>query len=852
MSSEISTIYLEYRDELYTLYGKDSYIAHSQLEIIKSNHSDVDLRHLSVIDLVLKQLLKFKLKQAINIYSSHRSITKLLASRESHNNSFIGREIQKEYKLEDKLLDGQQIEAVVACEDANLVLAAAGSGKTLSLLAKVKYLHEQLGVPLSKILTISFTNNTTRELKERLTNLGLDSDGVRTFHSLGNWILKESSGKTKRLFQDDAIKRFVSKTVTDLRENDEAYARSYNDYLLYYHATPIDPLELKDEKEAIDFNKSFLRRTLQSISMKKNEYDKTRPALAGEYVRSKEEQIIANFLYINQVPYEYEKQYPYMDTKYRPDFTIEEFEEPIYLEHWGMDRNGDVSPLNGNPTTYIKRKAWAKHTHETNGTILIESYSYQWREGTLLTHIESELKRVGAELVRRKESEIAELIDKSYRQDIRAFVELCNTFLNLFKNSALTLLELEQRIESIENDYQRDRTQKFYAIFKPIYEAYEKHLNENNLQDFADMIKLATKKLQSLPNRSFEFDYILVDEVQDLSYGRFSLLKAMLDSNPGAKLFCVGDDWQSIFRFTGSDLTLIQDFESFFSRQTYRSLIEQTHRFGDPTVQLSGDFIQQNPNQSRKNVTFNSDISTPIRIHINDELVPSNRNELTVENSKYPDRVVDIRDGESVNQILTELLMKHGIEALLEKEIQIISRYNWDIDRVKCHPAFTIEEDTEDKDIKIKWLSSSNAEPIEMLFSTMHRAKGLTRDIVIVLNCNDGPAGMPATHSDDPILSLLLAHPDGFLYSEERRLFYVAITRAKEETHLIANPATPSQFLFEIEPQLSNKNRKVCPVCQTGELITRKSARGDFEGCSNFKYGCTYTMSVYSSYRGYN
>lgn len=184
-----------------------------------------------------------------------------------------------------------------------------------------------------------------------------------------------------------------------------------------------------------------------------------------------------------------------------------------------MDRSGGVSPLNGNPTTYIKRKAWAKHTHEVNNTILIESFSYQWREGTLLSHIESELKRVGAELIRRKETEIASLIDKSYKQDIRAFVELCNTFLNLFKNSALSLEELEQKISSIESEYQRDRTEKFYEVFKPIYVAYQKHLSDNNLQDFADMIKLATKKIQQLPERSFEFDYILVDEVQDLSFG---------------------------------------------------------------------------------------------------------------------------------------------------------------------------------------------------------------------------------------------------------------------------------------------------------------------------------------------
>lgn len=840
--------YIQYKKDLSDLYAKKVYISKGQIENIKSKHSAVSLSYLTVAKVAIKNISRLKISSAIGVLRSYRYIKNKLSSRESHNEKFIQEQIQKNYSIEGNALDQQQIEAVVACEDANLVLAAAGSGKTLSLLAKIKYIHEKLEIPLSKILTISFTNNTTSELKERLKALGLDSDGVRTFHSLGNWILKESNGKQKKLFQDDAIKRFVTKTVEELRENDEEFARKYNDYLLYYHTTPIDPLELKDEKEAIDFNKSFLRRTLQSVSMQKQQYDKSRPALAGEYVRSKEEQIIANFLFINQVPYEYEKQYPYMDTKYRPDFTIEEFDEPIYLEHWGMDRSGAVSPLNGNPTSYIKRKAWAKHTHETNGTVLIESYSYQWREGTLLTHIESELKRVGAELVRRKESEIASLIDKSYRHDIRAFVELCNTFLNLFKNSAFTLDELEQRISSIENDYQRGRTEKFYDVFKPVYDTYQKHLLDNNLQDFADMIKLATKKIQELPERSFEFDYILVDEVQDLSFGRFSLLKSLLDSNPGARLFCVGDDWQSIYRFTGSDLTLIQDFESFFNRETYRSLIEQTHRFGDPTVQLSGDFIQKNPKQSTKNVSFDPAQNTPVSININDELTSKNRPECIVSNSKYDDRVVDIRDGMTLNKILNELADAYGVDQLNEKDIQIISRYNWDIDRIANHPAFSVEEDNDSKDIKVLWQHRGSSEPIEMYYSTMHRAKGLTRDIVFVLNCNDGAAGMPATQNDDPVLDLLLAHPDGYQYSEERRLFYVAITRAKEVTYLLANPETPSQFLFELEPQLANSERRVCPICKTGELVIRKSARGQFEGCTNFKHGCTYTSNNFSNY----
>lgn len=126
----------------------------------------------------------------------------------------------------------------------------------------------------------------------------------------------------------------------------------------------------------------------------------------------------------------------------------------------------------------------------------------------------------------------------------------------------------------------------------------------------------------------------------------------------------------------------------------------------------------------------------------------------------------------------------------------------------------------------------------------MHKSKGITRDIVIVLNMNSDIMGMPATRETDPILDALLSKEDDFLFAEERRLFYVAITRAREATYLIANRKNPSPFIFEISENIRIAYGKLCPKCHTGELIRKHGKHGDFYYCSNYAYGCNYLKRV--------
>ena len=154
--------------------------------------------------------------------------------------------------------------------------------------------------------------------------------------------------------------------------------------------------------------------------------------------------------------------------------------------------------------------------------------------------------------------------------------------------------------------------QLFLQIYRKIQRGYEQFLFRYRQYDFADMINHAKECVDENPDCACGYKYILLDEVQDLSRNRLLLIRSIINKNPGCKLFAVGDDWQSIYRFTGSDLTLIRNFEQVFGQKTRRSYIESTHRFGQPTIKISCDFIRQNPAQTPKTVHNIQNVATPM------------------------------------------------------------------------------------------------------------------------------------------------------------------------------------------------------------------------------------------------
>lgn len=307
----------------------------------------------------------------------------------------------------------------------------------------------------------------------------------------------------------------------------------------------------------------------------------------------------------------------------------------------------------------------------------------------------------------------------------------------------------------------------------------------------------------------------MLDEVQDLSPNRLRLVRAILNKNPNCRLFAVGDDWQSIYRFTGSNLELIERFESYFGRHVRRSLIETTHRFGAPTVVKSSKFIQQNQSQAHKKVR-GLKTETPIKIILSKTDIKNRKSEV---------------DG--FRNAIGDMLATYSEESLLKMQLQIISRFNHDLSFITDAPEARIEKE------KIFWRLESGKE-LQFEFCSIHKSKGITRDIVIVLNMNDDLMGMPAQRENDPLIDMLLSEQEPYPFAEERRLFYVALTRARKATYLIAKEKKPSPFLFELSEELRETRGERCPRCEIGELIRKESKFGTFKYCSNYFYGCNY------------
>jgi DNA helicase-4 len=354
-----------------------------------------------------------------------------------------------------------------------------------------------------------------------------------------------------------------------------------------------------------------------------------------------------------------------------------------------------------------------------------------------------------------------------------------------------------------------------FDILRPIHEGYEAYLREVDMIDFGDMINRATTAVAQGDYVS-PFRYIIIDEFQDISISRYRLIKALQESNAGSKVFCVGDDWQSIYRFAGSDISLFSDFGTHFGVHK-KSLIETTYRFQEPLLSTTSGFVMANPNQTAKKLKGLSGKKTDLSIEYT--------------NADFPG--VGGRTAELFNSLL---ILYPEIE---EKEILVLGRYNFDRNQLTYeHSPFEVTPSSV--------VYRKGDRRLRAKFMTIHKAKGLEADIVVLINCKTGKYGFPSQMSDDPMLNLVLSQADQFENGEERRLFYVALTRAKEHAYLVCDHKYKSKFILELEDSDEATAIERCPDCKTGELVYRSgiSKKGNayaMYGCSNFPRGCGFT-----------
>ncbi len=679
-------------------------------------------------------------------------------------------------------LTRRQRQAIIVDEKRCLVIAGAGTGKTATIIGKIGFLIKSGKAKPEEILGIAYNNKAAKEMKARVQEkIGSDVK-IGTFHSIGKEILDQSGYPSRPhefIDQEEKLLSFMNLILKHCLKTED-FGNLYSQYFKNHEFPNID--EVRDFKTMSEYANWLRSNKLLTLNR--------------EIVKSHGELLIANFLFRNGINYKYEANYAPANSMppprhYRPDFCLPEHK--IYIEYFGIDENGNTAEFVPS-TQYHKAMKWKHKIHERGRTKLVPLYFHQKRKGNLLESLETQLLRLGVNFNPISKDQLFQAINSSGRN--RRFLELVKRFLDQYKERKNTVNVRKLRDEVDAND---KRTLLFLDIFEMLLHAYQeelKKIGEGEI-DFGDMISEATELVSQNPKLS-PYKYIIIDEFQDISEGRYGLINAFLRQNPKTKLFCVGDDWQAIYQFAGSDHKIMTGFAQRFGKATTLKL-DLTFRYNDKIAEVSEKFVTKNPSQIRKNIRTNIPKETPqVFVHWH---------------------------ADSPADALQETMQAiHAEYAITADSLLILSRYR--------HNKI---EGKDLDELKQRWGGGK----IEQ--HTIHAAKGLEADFVIVTDIQSGDYGFPSEFQDDPILQLMLSESDKFPYGEERRLLYVALTRAKKQSHLICDSTEPSRFALELVedeyPIQITSNQDIenkCPDCSDGRLVKKRGRRGHFHSCSNY------------------
>ena len=624
-----------------------------------------------------------------------------------------------------------------------------------------------MNIKPEEILLLSFTKKSASDMKRRVeSEIGQNME-CYTFHKLGLDIIKKELPGIS--VYEGNFHKFIEEQIKELIK-DEKYLEELINLIVDHNYLGKDEFSFETKSEY-------------------NDYLKINPLITirGEEVKSFGELEIANYLFTNNINYEYEKQYKYITSneeyiQYKPDFYLPDYD--IYIEYFGIDGEGNVpdyfeSRHGKSPKKeYNDGIRWKKNIHKINKTKLVDIYYYEKKNGELKTQLEKQLIKNNVILNPMTNNSIFKYVEKSNKGILSNVAASFGTVINLIKSNNYLIDDL--RIRSDYDKY-RDNIIITLDLIEPILNKYEDYLNENKEIDFNDMINTATSACLSR-NYISKYKYVIVDEFQDISNSRYKLLQALRDTQD-YKLYCVGDDFQSIYRFSGSDIGIFTNFEKYFG-PVQINIIEKTHRFSNRLATISGYFIMKNPNQIKKELKGTYSIDFPL----------SKIEGYTRKNTlKFFEEKLDYLEKNS--------------------SVLFLGRYNFDIDPIKENNNFILSFDRKNEIFKVVYKKRKD---LKIEFMTIHKSKGLEADYVVLLNTKKDRMGFPSKIMDLPITRLLLDNSDDFPYSEERRLFYVALTRARKKVYMLVEQENKSMFISELENSYNNEfqeDKYSCPKC---------------------------------------
>jgi DNA helicase-4 len=661
-------------------------------------------------------------------------------------------------------LNDKQREAVVSEDKRLLVLAGAGSGKTKTLLQKLIYLIEEKGVSPSSILAITFTKNATNEMIDRLI-ISADQTGeyekilfdkrlskeekdkerfqqqrkykwidgltVRTFHSFCYSILRNYGvnefdnkfriiGDEKKNEEDELSKHVAPETVSEVVHKLLIEQCEDTEFLLQLKRYILDYI----------IDKIHLKKTDGKYLPKDGKYFTT---LDGTKVRSKSEQFIADWFYRHSIKYEYEPLLNIKDFAFHPDFYIPEAN--LYIEH--------VSDKSF--STKDKEEQFQK-----GNLLLVKTFEAMTKDSALFNHTLDKVvkNRLPANYHKTVSLNYKEEFN-GYHEDVKDFVAQIMRITDMIK---VENIDVDLVLENARKD-QHERVRNFYELAIPIVKKYVDYCTNKSYLDFNDLISRSTSLFQNhedIANKyKSKYQYILVDEFQDVNNLQVDLIKLLLTDQ--TQLFCVGDDWQSIYGFRGSNVSYIVDFENHFPNSKVIKL-NLNYRSTQNIVGASNEVIKHNKFKVEKEIQA----------------------------SKKSEHKIVVYSGSNQDENIQFCFDK--VKELLEDGLtndDILFLYR----RSKMYSPYFFRFKNEGMRVQSK---------------TIHSAKGLEAKVVFIIGLTEGNGGFPDIWLEDRIFQVIKKANHDLLMEEERRLFYVAITRAKDKLFLITEKGNESSFLKEI------------------------------------------------------
>lgn len=724
-------------------------------------------------------------------------------------------------KLEMKLarlgmpLDHEQLLACARPEKHRLIRARAGSGKTrtLAALAALSIHDEELNP--DQVLILAFNKKAAVEIGDRVRDAaGIDGfRGARTFHSLAyqladhagrNLLFDDGNLGSSRRAQSGFMERLIPKLMNPaFRESLYAFFRRELEQLDQLGAN-------LSEVEYVAFRRAMRDYTLN-----------------GDNVKSIGEKFIADFLFEHDIKYAYERVWSWQvqdrlyGAPYRPDFSITHAGHDFILEHWAVDPDDPFAQvpdwLDTTTTEYreqiqAKRRFWS-----TRNVELLETHTGMLRRGreAFERRLTAQLEHAGIRCQKLPPETLHSRVVDAPR-NVSRMAELFLDFIKRAKKRGWTVEDVAQIVRDTPDSEPRNRA--FHQLAIHAYAAYEQALGNNNSMDFDDLLISAAECVNRQGGAArihlgrgasiavSELRWILIDEFQDFSELYYRLIREILNANPSARVVAVGDDWQAINGFAGAQLIFFNDFSQCFPGAG-AATISKNRRSGRVIVGAGNHLMAGKGAPARAHHGFAGDI----RVVATDQTrVAPGAKALEVATTVHRDgrqqKIYELAKAlQACADVIGDSVYADNDQQRWVPSVLILSRAGYaygstlrEFGRflepvLRAHPKL---QELANQFVVVggdQKNTPDGAARIEVM--TAHKAKGKEADTVIVLEATTKQ--FPKIHADNQLFRLFGVGTEDVL-AEERRLFYVAITRAEHRLALLTQTKQESPYLADV------------------------------------------------------